>query len=404
MSYQSVKLGEAAKFIRGITYKPNELVDNFSENSIVCMRTANVQTILKQDNLLSVPKNLVKDSNKVLIEGDILVSTANSWNLVGKCCWVPKLDYTATAGGFISILRANKSLLDQKYLYYWFNSDNIQLAARNCGRQTTNISNMDLERCLNIQIPLPPLEEQRRIAEILDKADELIQNRKKAIEKLDELLQATFIDMFGDPVTNPKGWEKYKIDRMLSKDKYSLKRGPFGGALKKEIFVDSGYLVYEQYHALNNDFNFQRYFIDEDKYKELESFSVKPKDLIISCSGVNLGKLAEIPSDAPKGIINQALLKLSLDQTIILNDVFIDIFTHPNFKKAFYGDFRGAAIPNFPPMSTFKEFEFIVPPILIQKKYQNIKLRIKLLQQQHQNAIQANLFKSLQQQAFSGQL
>lgn len=201
MSLEYQKLGDVADFIRGITYKPNDLVDNFSEGSIVCMRTANVQVQLKQDDLLSVPANLVKNKDKFLIEGDILVSTANSWNLVGKCCWIPKLEYSATAGGFISILRANQEKLDQRYLYHWFNSPNTQLLARNCGRQTTNISNMDLDRCLSIKIPLPPLAEQRRIASILDQADELRQKRQQAIEKLDQLLQAEFISKFHQKIS-----------------------------------------------------------------------------------------------------------------------------------------------------------------------------------------------------------
>lgn len=404
MSFELVKLGEVAKFIRGVSYKPNDLVENFSENSIVCMRTANVQKKLDETDMLSIPLTIVKDKTKYLQEGDILVSTANSWNLVGKCSWIPKLEYLATAGGFISILRAVDKKIDRRYLYHWFNSDRTQIQARNCGRQTTNISNMDLDRALSLKIPLPPLNEQKRIAEILDKADELRLKRQQSIEKLDELLQATFIDMFGDPVTNPRGWKTKTIEEMIADEKYSLKRGPFGGALKKEIFVESGYLVYEQYHALNNDFSFQRYFIDEDKYQELKSFEVKPKDIIISCSGVNLGKLAEVPTGSPKGIINQALLKITLNNNIMQNQLFIDIFQSPNFKSAFYGDFRGAAIPNFPPMTTFKSFKFIVPPIQIQKDYIQIKEKINNLKAMHQKILDKKLFESLQQRAFNGEL
>lgn len=289
--------------------------------------------------------------------------------------------------------------IDNLYLYYFLKQvDFYRLAP---ATTVPALRKSDLEK---IKIPLPPLSEQRRIASILDQADVLRQKRQQAIEKLDQLLQATFIDMFGDPVSNPKGWDKLTIEKMLNNEKYSLKRGPFGGALKKEIFVESGYLVYEQYHALNNDFSFQRYFIDEDKYKELKAFNVKPKDIIVSCSGVNLGRLAEVPEGSPAGIINQALLKISLNQSIILNDIFIDIFMHPSFKKAFYGDFRGAAIPNFPPMSVFKEFEFIVPPLEIQKKYQSVKSQVKALQKNHQLADEMNLFSSLQNQAFNGTL
>ncbi|MFW1977452.1 restriction endonuclease subunit S [Acinetobacter baumannii] len=337
----------------------------------------------------------VKASNIKLIPKNTLVL---SYKLsIGKVGITQKPMYTNEA---IASLTELDSQVDINYLYWALQHiDLLENADRAAMGKTLNKAKLS-----EVKIPLPPLAEQRRIASILDQADELRQKRQQVIEKLDQLLQATFIDMFGDPVSNPKGWDKLTIEKMLNNEKYSLKRGPFGGALKKEIFVESGYLVYEQYHALNNDFSFQRYFIDEDKYKELKAFDVKPKDIIVSCSGVNLGKLAEVPEGSPAGIINQALLKISLNQSIILNDVFIDIFMHPSFKKAFYGDFRGAAIPNFPPMSVFKEFEFIVPPLEIQKKYQSVKSQVKALQKNHQLADEMNLFSSLQNQAFNGTL
>jgi type I restriction enzyme M protein len=87
-------------------------------------------------------------------------------------------------------------------------------------------------------------------------------------------------------------------------------RGPFGGSLKKEIFKSSGYLVYEQFHAINNDFTFGRYYIDEAKFNEMKRFEVFPNDILISCSGT-MGKIAIVPDGNIKGIINQALLKLT---------------------------------------------------------------------------------------------
>ena len=100
-------------------------------------------------------------------------------------------------------IESNNELLDQNYLINF-----LPKALKDIEDKTpfVTVKHLSIKDIQNIQIPLPPLEEQRRIAEILDKADALIQNRKKAIEKLDELLQATFIDMFGDPVTNPKNW------------------------------------------------------------------------------------------------------------------------------------------------------------------------------------------------------
>ena len=306
MSLEYQKLGDVADFIRGITYKPNDLVDNFSEGSIVCMRTANVQVQLKQDDLLSVPANLVKNKDKFLIEGDILVSTANSWNLVGKCCWIPKLEYSATAGGFISILRANQEKLDQRYLYHWFNSPNTQLLARNCGRQTTNISNMDLDRCLSIKIPLPPLAEQRRIASILDQADELRQKRQQAIEKLDQLLQAEFISKF-----HQKNFPAFNVSDLLENEK-SMRTGPFGSQLLHSEFVDEGIHVLGIDNAVQNSFNWAKpRFITEEKYKDLKRYTVKPRDVIITIMGT-CGKCAVVPEDIPTAINTKHLCCITL--------------------------------------------------------------------------------------------
>jgi type I restriction enzyme S subunit len=257
-----------------------------------------------------------------------------------------------------------------------------------------------------IKIPLPPLTEQKRIAAILDKADSLRRKNQQAIQLADKFLRAVFLDMFGDPVTNPKGWKVKTIEELVKPEKYSIKRGPFGGALKKEIFVESGYLVYEQYHALNNDFSFKRYFIDESKFHELKAFEVKPGDIIVSCSGVYLGKLAIVPKDARKGIINQALLKLSLNSTEMLNEVFLAIFTDTNFRNKFFGEQRGSGIPNFPPMSVFKEVGFICPPIELQNKYLDIinkasKIKSKVFVDENRSS---KLFESLSQKAFAGKL
>ena len=259
---------------------------------------------------------------------------------------------------------------------------------------------------VKVKIPLPPLDQQKQIAAILDVADAYRQKTKALIDKYDALTQSLFLDMFGDPVNNPKGWEIQSIVELVKDEKYSLKRGPFGGALKKEIFVEEGYLVYEQFHALNNDFTMARYFIDEEKYNKLIGFAVKPKDIIISCSGVYLGKLAIIPDEAKEGIINQALLKLTLDQSKMRNDFFVFHFKQENFKKTYFDSNRGAGIPNFPPMKVFKQFPFITPPIKLQNQFSErvkaIEAQKALAQQELEKA--ENLFNSLLKRAFKGEL
>jgi len=156
------------------------------------MRTKNVQEELDESDIVWIPASHIRNSSKYLNPGDILVSSANSWNLVGKGCWVPELQYPASAGGFISILRGNPDTVDLRYLYHWFVSPQTQAKLRSYSNKTTNISNLDHARTLATEIPLPPLEEQRRIAAILDKAGSLQKLSQSAITKLHQTLESSF--------------------------------------------------------------------------------------------------------------------------------------------------------------------------------------------------------------------
>ena len=198
-------LGDVASFIRGITFKPSDIVPVGSPGSVACMRTKNVQSELDLSDVWGIPESFVKRADQYLLTGDLLVSSANSWNLVGKCCRVPQLHWPATFGGFISVLRGDPSQIEARYLYNWFSSPRIQVTVRSFGQQTTNISNLNVGRCLRLCLPLPSLPEQRRIAEILDKADALRAKRRAALAHLDTLTQSIFLDMFGDPVASEFG-------------------------------------------------------------------------------------------------------------------------------------------------------------------------------------------------------
>ncbi|MFD4457026.1 restriction endonuclease subunit S [Nocardia sp. NPDC058480] len=202
MSVTNARLGDIASFVRGITFKPDDVVPE-SPETVWCMRTKNVQSDLELSDTWSIDANHVKRPDQYLQTGDILVSSANSWNLIGKCCWVPELTRKATLGGFIVALRTEDTAIDRRYLYHWFNSPRVQAIVRSFGRQTTNISNLDIKRCLDLRVPLPSNMEQRRIADLLDWVDALREKRRKSISLLDDLTQSIFLDMFGDAESNP---------------------------------------------------------------------------------------------------------------------------------------------------------------------------------------------------------
>ena len=185
---ETVHLGDVASFIRGITFKPNDVMPVGSPDTVACMRTKNVQAELDLSDVWGIHESFVKRENQFLKLGDLLVSSANSWNLVGKCCWVPQLQWSATFGGFITVLRGDQSRIDPRYLYHWFSSARIKATVRSYGRQTTNISNLNINRCEKLTLLLPPLPEQYRIVGILDKADGLRAKHRTALAQLDTLM------------------------------------------------------------------------------------------------------------------------------------------------------------------------------------------------------------------------
>ncbi|MEZ9143978.1 restriction endonuclease subunit S [Vibrio sp. 10N.286.52.C3] len=403
MSQNFVSLGEIAQFINGDRGKNYPAKGSFVDEGVAFI---NAGSLSQEHSIDSCSLNYITEakydslSSGKVAQGDILFCLRGS---IGKFALITEQMTGAIASSLVIVRPSEKVFTG--YLKHYFASNLCRREIDNFenGAAQPNLSATDLKE---FRIPLPPLVEQKRIAAILDKADAIRQKRKQAIDLADEFLRSVFLDMFGDPVTNPKGWKVKNIVNLASTEKHSIKRGPFGGALKKEIFVDSGYLVYEQYHALNNNFDFARYFIDERKYQELEAFKVNAGDIIISCSGVNLGRLAIVPEGSPAGIINQALLKVKLDGSKICNEMFVAIFTHPNFKSAFFGEHRGSGVPNFPPMSTFKEFSFIIPPLDEQKRYLKVVNKVKVLKSRIELSLSSasEQFNAISQKAFAGEL
>ena len=207
----------------------------------------------------------------------------------------------------------------------------------------------------SIKLPVPPLEVQREIVRILDNFTFL--TTELAAELAARQKQYEY---YRDKLLTPKA----EIKTVELGEVCTFVRGPFGGALKKEIFKPHGYAVYEQQHAIYRTLDF-RYFIDKKKFDELKRFSIKPGDMIVSCSGT-IGKTFIIPEDALEGVINQALLKLTPHDE--LNVFYLQYFFENTISKELNGVARGGAIKNVPSVSDLKAIKIPVPSLDVQER------------------------------------
>ena len=259
--------------------------------------------------------------------------------------------------GFKNLICSEK--IDSKYLYYFLSGKTDYLNSLGRGATFKEISKAIVE---NIEIPLPEVEEQKRIAARFERLLRLIQLQKAELEELDKLVKSRFIELFGDPVTNPYGWQQLTVNDVC----VSIVRGPFGSALKKEFFVppsDTTYKVYEQKHAIQKSSTIGTYYVTAEKYNELRRFECHSGDILMSCSGT-MGELYQLPAGCEQGIINQALCKFTLNERI-LPIVFLAYMreTIGNLET------KGSGIQNIAAVSYVKAMPINLPPIRVQEQF-----------------------------------
>lgn len=235
----------------------------------------------------------------------------------------------------------------------------------------------------NISIVYPSLPEQQKIADYLDKVcgevDEMVALQETMIEELkaykQSVIRETITKGLGSNVFMKKSgslWigdfpNTWKLTRMGDVGEY--KKGPFGSAITLDMFVPKGektIKVYEQQNAIKKDWTLGYYYISEDYFNSnLKSFEVLPNDLIVSCAGT-IGEVYQLPQGIERGIINQALMRMRINDTIHLS-YFLYVFDLI-LKGEAERSSNGTAIKNIPPFSVLKKILIPLPPFSEQQE------------------------------------
>lgn len=391
--WKEYKLGDIGKIQTGNT--PSTKNEEFY-NSDDVMFVKPDDFIEGKINIINKSKahlsNVGAEKGRFIPKGSLLVTCIGILGKVGiienDCCFNQQ----------INAIVPNKDIVIPKYIAYYILKNRHILEAMAGGAVVPMINKTQFS---GIKIYLPPLEEQERIVSILERAEDAIRKREESIRLIDEYLKSVFVDMFGDPVTNPKGWDKKKLSGLGEfKNGMNFNKSDFGYNIK---FLGVSEF---KYGNVINDINI---------LPSLELLSEPSQDYLLK-----KGDIVFVRSNGSKELVGRSVLigDLAEDTTYsgfciryrnkneeVTPDYLISLFNNDGFKSSFKQDSRGCSINNLN-QKILGELNVIIPPRELQEKFTKIVNNMEIIKKKQINSCEElnNLFNSLMQRAFNAEL
>lgn len=372
----------------------------FTESGVKLLNVGNINggqiNLDKTSIYISEEEAYGKYSHFLVHEGDLLIACLGIVvdNFHNKIAFIEKEHLPVclnTSTMRFKELPAKKGTLN--YLKFFLQTNNFkeQLRKLITGSAQLNFGPSHIKK---IDIPLPPLSIQKTIAAKLDKAQEIIAYNKQLLEKYDQLTQALFIDMFGDPVKNEKGWEKDVLGNVCIKITDGTHDTP--ERLKEGIKFITGkhirpfFIDYE-----NSD------YVTEEIHKEIfRRCNPEKYDILYTNIGVNYGTAAMNIVDFEFSMKNVALLKY--DRNILIGQFLTFILNNENFKDRLKTTFGIGGAQQFLSLSNIKKIQVLLPPIHLQNQFAERVEKIEIQKQMAQESLAKSeeLFQSLLKESF----
>lgn len=302
----------------------------------------------------------------------------------------------------VALFKFNNEKLYNKYFYFLLNSPFLENQIKQQQKGGTQ-KFVTLKILRNLKIPLPPLATQKKIAAILDEADTLRQLNTNLIAKYDALTQSLFLEMFGDPVENPMGWDSIELNKVTSK--IGSGSTPRGG---KESYKEEGISLIRSLNIYDNKFKYKNLaHISEEQADKLKNVIVEENDVLFNITGASICRSTIVPKGILPARVNQhvSILRPVKEQ---LSSLFLNHFLiSENVKKKLLGvGSGGGAVMQAITKQQLVDLIIIMPPINLQNQFAE---RVALIEQQKAQAQQSlqkseDLFNSLLQKAFKGEL
>lgn len=400
MNLNTVKIHTISKQIRGVSYKPADVSEVLTNDHYAILRANNItENGINLNDLVYVSKSCISEKQK-LKKGDILIAASSgSKHIVGRAIAINE-DIQAAFGAFCKVVRPNNSV-NSEYLGFYFRSPDYRRIISNLS-EGANINNIRNENIDNLEIPVPPVSTQKQISEILDKADSLRKKDQQLLKYYDDLAQSLFIEMFGDPMRNEKGWEIVSLDKLILS-------GPQNGLYKSEKDYGSGIpiLRIDSFYngVVSNLANLKRVNVTD---KEMNLFQIYEDNIVINRvnSRSHLGKCALIPKLSEPTLFESNMMRFEVNK-LKVNCIFLTrSLIQPFMKNQILSRAKDSINQSSINQQDVKSFTVPLPPLPLQNQFaqqiQNIEQQKALVQKQLEAS--ENLFQALLQKAFNGGL
>lgn len=296
----------------------------------------------------------------------------------------------------VALFKFRNSDILNKYFYYFLGSDLTKRQFENKSRGGTQ-KFVSLKNIRELILPLPPLTEQQKIAEILDAADALRQKDQQLIAHYEQLGQSLFLEMFGDPVVNPKGWEVKSLSDITLKITDGEHQNP--------PLTDSGFHLIMAKNVLSDTVSFDnpKYVSPENYSKYIRKCNPEKGDVLLVSRGATVGRCTIVRTCKPFCLMGSVIL-VKVGQSM-LGSYLAHIFKHKNFSKKLV-NVSSASAQQAIYISHLKKLKLPLPPIHLQNQFANRITAIEAQKQQAQQNLEQSekLFNSLLQRAFKGEL
>ncbi|TPV49680.1 restriction endonuclease subunit S [Pseudarthrobacter phenanthrenivorans] len=338
------------------------------------------------------PKKFTSKPTKLSRAGDIVLSIRAS---IGDKVWA---DRQYCLGRGVAALRPGPEL-DASFLWHWLNHAEPSLQAKAKGATFLQVNRSDIA---GLRIALPPLDEQRRIAAILDKADDLRTKRRGALAHLDALTQSIFHSMFGDPAKPGSDVRLEPIEWMASR----FSDGPFGSNLKSAHYVDEGVRVVRLQNIGDGKFiNRDSAFISADHFKTLSRHECLPGDVLIGTLGEPNLRACVQPNWLPRALNKADCLQLRLDPKRGSPEYVAALLNNQSTRRIASGLILGQTRGRIS-LGRLRSMVVPIPRLELQQMFANRVAAVERLKETHRMHLAEldALFASLQHRAFNGEL